>query len=211
MEWLRKLLTPTLKEPRYGVESEGVDPIDWDNIEERLALLADEAIGAFSKKHESEMFYGLAFDCNSESGEVLICLNTRQGQIDVASRFEGHPKLYRGKSIAEIAADLEWDMGGWKYHAINLGNRRWESKWASVQAQMSNATNTYLNSRNMSAHYLLRQTFISMASRALLRVSRADSVSALKKDTTFRVLCADASESPDEGFRRLSQIAASGT
>jgi hypothetical protein len=211
MEWLRKLLTPTLEAPRYGVESECVDPIDWTDLEDRLVALADHVIASFSKKHEGEAFYGLAFDCNSERGEVLVCLNTREGQISVAGQFEGNPKLYRGMSLAEIAAQLEWDLGGWKYRAINLGSRRWESTWGVVQAQIANATNIYLNSRNMSALCLLRESFMSMASRALLRVSLANSVSTLKKDAVFRVLCTDESEGPDEGFQRLSQIAASGT
>ena len=210
MEWLRKLLAPSLKVPRYGVEADGVDPIDWKELENRLVGLTDQILSGFSKKHEGETFYGLAFDCNSESGEILVCLNTREGQIEVAGQFEG-TKLYREKSISEIAAELEWDLGGWKYHAINLGNRRWESSWGPVQMQITNATNIYLNSRNVSAYRLLRDSFMSVASSALLKASRGDSVASLKKDAAFRVLSTDESEGPTEGFQRLSRIAASGT
>jgi len=71
-------------------------------------------------------------------------MNTREGLAEVANQFTGHPKLYRGKSASEIAAEFEWDLGGWKYNSINLGVRRWESGWGAVEAQMSNATNTYL-------------------------------------------------------------------
>jgi len=209
MKWLRNLLAAP-RTPRYGAESDGVDPIDWKQLEDRLFDLAIREIDAFAKKHAGESFYGLAFDCDSESGEILVCLNTRDGQAEVARRFEGHPQMYRGKSATEIAAELEWDVGGWKYHAINLGSRRWEGGWGAVQAQVTNATNTYLNSRNASAHRRLREDFIAMASRAVLRLAHDEGVVSLRKDPAFRVLCTDRAEGPDEGFARLARMAESG-
>jgi hypothetical protein len=50
-----------------------------------------------------------------------------------------------------------------------------------------------------------------MASHAILRVGLGNSVSSLKKDSAFRVLCTDRAEGPQEGFERLAQIGAGGT
>jgi hypothetical protein len=206
MRWLRRLLTPSPITPRYGVETDGVDPIDWARIEDRLVQLADQAIAAFANKHATDIFYGLAFDCSSQSGEILLCANTRNGLLEVAHRFVDHPKLYRGKSPQAIAAELEWDIGGWKYHAFNLGMRRWSGGWGAIQAQVANATNIFLNSRNESALRQLQESFMSMAARALIRVGAMGAVASLGKDGEFRLLCTDESESPEEGFARLARL-----
>ena len=96
MAWLSNLLDSLSKTPRYGVDAEEPPTIDWKDLESKLVVLAENELKAFAPRHAGETFYGFGFDCNAEEGQVLLCLNTRAGQIEAAkTSLARFPKLYR--------------------------------------------------------------------------------------------------------------------
>ena len=130
-------------------------------------------------------------------------------QLPVTSFFSLNTRGKRPPKWTPTKECLILRLSFWELQRMNL-NEMIQIDFSTPQDLVC-TVNTYLNSRNMSAHQVLRQSFMSMVSRALLSVSGSTSVSSLKKDAAFRVLCTDQSEGPDEGFRRLSEIVASGT
>jgi len=111
--------------------------IDWPTLEDRLFDLAAQDIKRFASKHRDETFYGFAFDCNSEYGNVLLCLNTpdslRQTAIEYATNppnqeaydaIERNMEAILGRKTSsqdkpttpeDKEKELRWSLGDWKY------------------------------------------------------------------------------------------------
>lgn len=209
MGWLAKLLGADNVVPRYGVAAEEAAPLDWIKLESKLASLAGRELRTFASAHQGETFYGLGFDCNSEQGQVLLCLNTRDGQLEAAqASMTRYPQLYVDESLEDVRAKIEWGFGDWKYQGFNVGSAAWEEGWSFAEEEVSNAVSTIAMARKFEELSALRSKFLDMASRALLRVQRSDSVKTLRMESGFRVLCADHDESPESGFARLEALAA---
>jgi hypothetical protein len=210
MGWLRNLLLglDDGKPPRYGIGQQDPDPIDWIAIESRLVPLAEQHLQSFADKHPSESFYGLGFDCHSEEGQVLLCLNTRVAQLAGARKaLQQHPDFNQGKTEREVATSIEWGFGDWKYQGINVRSKSWSKGWRNVEADIATAVGMLAINRKFKAMQELRESFMEMTSRALLRIECSDAISALRRDTDFRTLCTDHDEGPSEGFSRMQRIA----
>jgi hypothetical protein len=207
MDWLRKLLTPTLKAPSYGREVDTPEPIDWAELEDRLLRLAEATVAHVAERRPNDSFYGLALDFSSESGEVLIHLNTRDKQRRRAQETAANPQLCYGKSEAELFSEQEWDIGGWKLHGVNLRLAAWKAEWRDVEPRMTDAVNILLNNGNRAGFADLRRKFTTMASRAALRLRTSSAISTLSRDADFRILCVEHHEGPAAGFERLERMA----
>lgn len=208
MGWLAKLFGAENVLPRYGVATEEPAPIDWTHLESKLLALAEKELKAFASSHQHETFYGLGFDRNSEQGQVLLCLNTRAGQLEAArGSMARSPQLYVGESLEDVAAGIEWGFGDWKYQGINVGSAGWEDGWSSVEEEVANAVGAIVSARKFEKLSALRSDFLGMATRALLRILDSDAVKTLCKERGFRVLCADHDESPESGFARIETLA----
>ncbi len=184
LRWLTSSETPSAS---YEREQDEPDPIDWAELENVLVRLAITTIERFAAEHPTEVFYGLGFDCHADYGQVLVCLNTREAQREAGDQ------------------DDDWSFGGWCYHGINL-NEAWEDEWEEVPLILSNAANILLNHRKHGARSALYESFLEMATRALLRVARSDPVARLNKEPGFRALAMDHDEGPEAGFARLERL-----
>jgi hypothetical protein len=71
---------------------------------------------------------------------------------------------------------------------------------------VSNAANVLLNNRKGHALPALYETFLEMATRALLRVARSDAVARLRRESGFQVLAMDHDEGPEAGFTRMERL-----
>lgn len=169
-------------------EQEDPDPIDWGELETLLVRLTVGTIERFAAEHPNEVFYGLGFDCHADYGQVLVCLNTREAQREAGDE------------------DDDWAFGNWRYHGINLDDEAWEEEWEEVPLIVSNAANILLNNRKGDSLPGLYESFLEMASRALLRVARSDAVALLKKEPGFGVLAMDHDEGPEAGFTRMERL-----
>ncbi|MEM7475393.1 MAG: hypothetical protein AAF483_10410 [Planctomycetota bacterium] len=50
--------------------------VNWQVFEDELVYLTSEYLKVFANTHQDLEFYGLAFDCNSASGQVHLCANS---------------------------------------------------------------------------------------------------------------------------------------
>jgi hypothetical protein len=208
MKWLRDLFKAAPDSAAHR-EAEVPDPVDWVSMENVLVRLTNEHLKRFAEMHQDETFYGFGFDCNAETAEILLCANTREGLLASAREtLQEYPQFHVGKSIETVANEIEWSFGDWGYHGFNLDSEAWDEGWSDVQVEMSNALNILLNNRKYQRFETFKAEFMAMACRALLRVAGSDAMTTLKKASSFRVLCTDHDEGPEDGFERLSDVAA---
>jgi Domain of unknown function (DUF4303) len=208
MKWLRDLFKATPGSAAHR-EAEGPDPVDWIAMEHLLVRLSDAQLRRFAETHKDETFYGFGFDCNAETAEILLCANTREGLLASAREtLQAYPQFHVGKSIEDVANEIEWSFGDWSFHGFNLDSEAWDEDWSDARVEVSNALNILLNNREYQRFEALKAEFMTMACRALLRVSASDAMATLKKTSDFRVLCTDHDEGPEDGFERLSVVAA---
>jgi hypothetical protein len=206
MKWLRKLFG-TRELPPTQWESEVPEPIDWSKVEEKLLRLSEEQISLLAKRSAGEVFYGLGFDCSSESGEVLICGNTDAHLAAVAAEaVRKSPQYYVGKTPPEVEEELRWQFGEWKFHGFNLDDPNWAEEWGDVEEEISNSTNILVNSRKWPEFTAAKEEFMRMATRALIRLKKSRSTTELERARGFSVLCAEHNEGPEEGFKRMSSV-----
>lgn len=182
--WLTSTDSPTSAHER---EKEDPEPIDWGELEDLLVCLSTGTVKRFAADHPDEVFYGLGFDCHADYGQVLVCLNTREAQREAEDE------------------DDAWAFGNWRYHGINLEDSSWEA-WEEAALLVSNAANVLLNNRKGQALPALYETFLEMATRALLRVARSDAVGRLRKESGLQVLAMDHDEGPEAGFTRMERL-----
>ena len=211
MGWLRDLLLGKDDDPppSYGAAQEVPDPIDWVDLEDRLVELSVDAISHFAESHKSESFYGLAFDCDSGEGQVLLCLNTRIAQAKAAVPVEGpFLEIQLAMTEAERLASAEWGLGDWKYQGFNIRAKAWKLGWRPCQAKVAESIGMLtLNSRHKQANEV-RESFMQATCRALRRVADSERIGALRRDPDFSILSVDHDESPDAGRARLSSVLA---
>jgi len=208
MNWFRKLFESKPVVPSYGQALDEPDPIDWNQIESLLLQATGGFLEAFASKYATKIFYGLAFDCEPQSGEILIHLNTREGQASAARQTHGNPMFQSGRTEAEISRDQEWDVGTWKYHAVNFASPQWKRAWRDVQRQMDNANNLLLNSGSHSRLKALNEEFMVTACKAVSRLDELEGYSRLQKEAGFRRLCLGRQETTDVSQARLARVSA---
>jgi hypothetical protein len=208
MKWLRDLFTAAPGADAHR-EAEMPASVDWVSMEHLLVRLSNEQLRCFAETHPDETFYGFGFDCTAEAAEILLCANTQKA-LDASARetLRTNPQFHVGKSIEDVAKELEWSFGDWRYQGFNLDSVAWDAGWSDAQVEVSNALNILLSNREQQRFEALNADFMRMACRALLRVSASDAMAILNKTSDFRVLCTDHDEGPDEGFERLSAVAA---
>ena len=117
--------------------------IDWDSLERTLLRLAEVDVREFARKHPHETFYGFAFDCNSEYGEVGLCVNTT-GLLKV-QRAAPNPnaaffasldkKLGFNVSSAAKSRKSRWELGDWGYQGFN--SKAFDKQWRRYQTAVT--------------------------------------------------------------------------
>jgi hypothetical protein len=184
MDWLRRLFGSDRATPRYGREAEPV-PIDWKPVEDTLVELVGESLSAHVEAHPGVAWSALCLDCNAERAEVLVSLDAGPAP--------------------EPGDEREWDVGAWEHHGINLDRAAWLERWAPVEQAMTDAVGSLLNHGRARELPALREEFLVMACRALLRVEHGASLSG-RKAPGFAVLCMDHDEGPREALARRDRV-----
>jgi hypothetical protein len=184
MDWLRRLLEPRTRVPRYGQEAAPA-PIDWPVTEDRLVRLVVATLATHFAGHPGETAIALCLDCNAERGEVLVCV------LPASAPAGSHP----------------WDVGTWPCHGINLRDPTWRREWSKVPPAMEQSVMWLLNGGRGADLPALREQFLCMAARAVLRIAAAPELAEHVVDDV-RVNAIDHDESPESGLARLARLRA---
>jgi hypothetical protein len=184
------------------------EPLDWGKMEAVLFALSERALRDFVAKHPADVFYGFGFDCDSERVQVLLCINSR-AELEVSARDSLTSPYAAGRSLSQLMADYEWDIGTWRYQGFNLPSKRWDAQWAEAEAAVSNTLSFYRETRQREVHEKLQVEFMDMCARALLRLQSGEMFQGLHKENEFRIFCADNGESvAEEGVVRMARLMA---
>jgi hypothetical protein len=116
--------------------------IEWSSLEGTLLRLTKADLRQFAKKHPREVFYGFAFACNSEYGEVGLCANTNELLKAQRERPDPNATVWAaidsklglgGGAHAEPKRISRWELGDWDYQAFNSKefDRGWR-RFASI-------------------------------------------------------------------------------
>jgi hypothetical protein len=147
-------------------------------------------------QHPDEEFYGVFFDCDVVYTGVLAHLNTnallRQTAMECQSR-KRRPAgpLYPGLSTEQVMEELRWDGGSWGHFEVFHGPNFKEIAEAYDRLQDESA---------------LKENFMRMACRAVVRMERSGVFDCLRRTSNFRVLCVYVRETVEDGDRRLNRV-----
>lgn len=83
--------------------------------EEVIALLNCD-MEKFLRKHSNLRFYALAFDCNAEYANFLVCMNTTD---EFEKTLQWYQKKYETYDQEENILDLRYNPGDWEYTDIS--------------------------------------------------------------------------------------------
>ncbi|MCL4203330.1 MAG: DUF4303 domain-containing protein [Pirellulaceae bacterium] len=175
--------------------------IVWDAVEETLVELASRYISLFAETNRDRSFYGFAFDCNADYGEVFICANSPQGLRDRAIECKGEwPDLYGSQTLDEIANDLRWSLGDWEFNAFTTES--FSDSWQPVANVLSKA----IDWRADGASERHREAFLNCICRAMLRLEANGALDALSQTNDFKTFVSDHDESADDSWSRYDAI-----
>lgn len=205
--------------------------IDWNELEDCLFNITVEQIKRFTSTHQDETFYGFALDCNSEYGNVLLCLNTpeslRQRSIEYADnstqpswcdKFDrDFEEILREKIIdepekttpEEEAKKLRWSLGDWKYQGFSWDSEDFESGWDSFeQAVLDQCTEEQENDEEDEETFMtpVQEKFMLSMCRVLIRLEGCKVFNTLKLTDDFKVYVADHDEWEKESWSRLESV-----
>lgn len=195
--------------------------IDWSKLEDCLYSLCVKEIGKFAQAHGEDTFYGFALDCNSDYGEVFLCLNTSEDLHQRAIHYSTAPespgweaigrknaerlgipyKPAPRKPVEENEERLRWSLGDWKYHGFN--SNKWHTEWEPFQEAVSDAC---MDEEGDSYSSPIHKQFMRAACRVLIRLESAGVFEVLRRTDDFKTWVADHDESDEDSWERLAAV-----
>jgi hypothetical protein len=185
--------------------------IDWDLFERTLFRLTEVDLREFAKKHARETFYGFAFDCNSEYGEVGLCANTNEllkvqrARPDPNAAFWAslENKLGRGVTSAANPRKSRWDLGDWDYQGFN--SKAFDREWRHFQTAVTERC--MVEEKDERTFMTPTQSrFMKAACRVLIGLERGGAFDVLKRTANFATRAMDHDESESEARARMRRI-----
>ena len=98
------------------------DP-NWEELASLLLELTASEVKDFAESHDDEEYYGFFFDCHSEYGQVLLCVNTEEAH---QRSLEEYRKRWAPKRCAR--SSIKYGL------AIHLAPRSWAAVARSSSA-----------------------------------------------------------------------------
>ena len=102
--------------------------------EEVLALLIRD-MEKFLCKHSNLRFYALAFDCNAEYANFLVCMNTTD---EFEKTLQWYQKRYENYNQEENILELRYNPGDWEYTDISQVDLFSEEELAEYKTLIAN-------------------------------------------------------------------------
>ena len=189
--------------------------MNLERIEKTLYELAARELAVFGSGHRNTVFYGFAFDCNADYGEVLLCLNDELSLRAHAEESKSKPaspflprfdKMMREKygivpkapyeawSIEEIMEDFRWNPGDWKFQGFYncSDDSEWDDIADAVQDEIQDEED--------------REPFLEGVCRVLIQLEADHIFDCLNCSPNFRGLVIDHDESIEKAWDRLSRV-----
>ncbi len=176
--------------------------VDWNQFETLLVELTTRDVAAFSATHSNETFYGFMFDCNSDYGRVLLCLNT---EADLQANAEASKERSADALLDELPASLRWNAGDWKYQGFNSPD--FDTAWEPLETIVSDIC---MDEEEDEETFLTptQDRFMKSVCRVLVRLETAGAFDCLRQTENFKAYVADHDELESESWDRLASVRA---
>jgi len=183
-------------------------------IEQALYQITERELAAFATRHENVRFYGFAFDCNADYGEVLLCLNDEASlkvHAEESKRKPARPflpkfdqmrekygitpkALYEGWGVEKIMEEFRWNPGDWQYQGFfNCSD---DPAWGGVADTIEDEIEDDKD----------REPFLESVCRVLIKLESDHIFDCLDRTENFRGLVTDHDESIERAWDRLTRI-----
>lgn len=173
--------------------------VQWKAVEDLLVDLASQYLRLFADANLGKQFYGVAFDCNADMGQVFFCANSPEGLTDRAVECKmKSPDLYNNMSLNELQNVLRWSLGDWEFNAMTTDS--FSASWESV-------TNNLAYEIDWKSHEGIekfRANFMGTACRAMLRLEVNGILDLLSQTDDFRSFVANHDETEDDSWGRYN-------
>lgn len=164
--------------------------IPWQELEDKLFQFASREIRLFAREKSDETFYGFAFDCNSDYGQVGLCYNTPE---HLANR-------QREQSKSATARSLKWALGDWKYPGVqSITFDSVLAAWVDEDEVDEDEEDDDQESPNTTA-------FMRVACRVLVRLEAAGVFESMSRTEDFQTFAKDHDESESAAWKRLAGL-----
>lgn len=181
--------------------------INWKELEKTLLSLTKNSIEWFGSEHEDEVFYGFAYDCNSQYGDAGICFNTEDSLRKLAK------KMYPKMSAKKVNDELRWDPGDWEYRGVNYDSiynveASWEMEWEPFSSKLHKiiAAHRVDSIEAFKSVSRITDCFLTAVCRVLIELETSDVFNCVNKTDDFKVFAVDNDEDLAEGWHRLNKI-----
>lgn len=173
--------------------------VQWNVVEDVLVGLAAQYVRIFADVNVGKQFYGVAFDCNADSGQVFFCANSPQSLTDRAVEYKmKSPDLYNNMSFHKLRNDLSWSLGDWEFNAMTTES--FSASWESVARILADA----IDWKSHEGIENFRANFIGTACRAMLRLEENGILDLVSQTDDFRSFVANHDESEDDSWQRYN-------
>ena len=184
-----------------SLESSGA--VDWKSVEDVLFLISAEYLQGFNTFHRKKMFYGFAFDCNADYGQVFVCANTPATLKSQAGKNKTEsPDLYGQQSIEDIEKDLRWSLGNWEFQAFTTDG--FSDAWQPIEHFLVDAIPWDDDDDHRIQEF--RDSFMETACRCMIRLESQGILNAFSRTNDFKTFVADHDESDEDSWSRLEAI-----
>ncbi len=171
----------------------------WKNVEDALFLIASRYVQAFGALHRDKTFYGFAFDCNADYGQVFVCANTPSALIDHAKKYKARsPDLYGQFTVEEIEDKIRWSVGDWEFQAFTTDG--FSDAWEPIKQFLAGAI-PWDDDKKIEE---FRESFMATACRSMVRLESQSILSTLSRTHDFKTFVADHDEPDQDSWARLA-------
>ena len=178
--------------------------IDWDAFEAQLLDSTTREIATFAAANASTPYYGFMFDCNSDYGQVLLCLNTDESLQKQAESYKtGNADLYARDTVEDIKRSLRWNAGDWEHQGFNTDS--FDDDLSEFESAVSDAT---MDEEEDEETFMTptQDRFMKSVCRVLLQLEQANAFDCLRRTADFQVFVADHDETDDDSWGRLKML-----
>ena len=160
-------------------------------IQQQLLQFTCEKTADFLAKHPGETFYAFAYDCNTEYGQVSLCLNGEEFFQKSLSRSQA--KFSEYYSSEEDIHEYRYNTGNWQYQCFDTFTFMEEADINDIQNQIDGS--------NIDEWFSLIGEFRVMCRETMRQFVSSNVFRQIPKATGFLAYSIDHEESLDEALQ----------
>lgn len=165
-------------------------------IQRQLLQFTCEKTAAFLAEHPSETFYAFTYDCNTEYGQVSLCLNSEEFFQEGLSRSRAEfPEYY---SSEEDIREYRYNTGNWQYQCFDTFTFIEEDEIDHIHGQIDGG--------NIDEWFALIGEFRTMCRETVREFAGNDVFAQIPKTAGFLAYAVDHEESIEEALQHAVSV-----